>query len=80
MYYVPLIHFTASYSDFEGLSQTVKFSHNKSTATAYIKIKDDNIVEKTEVFQIEILIPDSLGTYIQIGSPSKAKVYIKDGM
>ena len=71
----------ASYSDFEGSIKTVRFSSKQSTATVYIKIKDDKIVESTEAFQVEILIPHYLYfKVIKFGSPSKAKVYIKDGM
>ena len=70
-------HFTASYNDFEGLNLTVTFSPEKPNATVYIKIKNDNIVERTEAFQVEVLMPP---TGIQIGNPSKAEVYIKDGM
>ena len=71
---------SASSYDFEESVQTVRFSSGQSTATCYIKIKDDNRVENTEVFQVEILILH--GVYpqrIQLGYPSKAKVFIKDG-
>ena len=78
---IACVHFTASYSDFEGLNQTVRFSSKQCNATVYINIKDDNIVESTEAFQVEILIPHSLHLRgIQFGNISKAKVYIKDGM
>ena len=74
--------FSASSYDFEESIQTVKFSSRQSTATVYIKIKDDNRVESTEVFQVEILI--SHNTYhrqgVRLVNPSKAKVFIKDGM
>ena len=73
---------SASPYDFEESIQTVKFSSRQSFATVYIKIKDDNRVESTEVFQVEILI--SRDTYlrqgVRLGNPSKAKVFIKDGM
>ena len=74
-------HVTASYSDFKGSIQTVRFSSKQSTATVYIKIKDDKIVESTEAFQVAILIPHYLYLkVVRFGSHSKAKVYIKDGM
>ena len=72
----------ASFDDFEQSLQTVKFSPSQSTRTVYIKINDDDRVENTEAFQVEILI--SYYSYylwgIRFGSPSKVKVYIKDGM
>ena len=71
----------ASSDDFERLLQTVTFSPRQSTKTVYIKIKDAKRVENTEAFQVEILISYSI--YLQgvrFGSPSKVKVYIKDGM
>ena len=38
-------------------------------------------MESTEAFQVEILIPYSLYSQgVRQGSPSKVKVYIKDGM
>jgi len=71
----------ASSHDFEESIQTVKFSSRQSTATCYIKIKDDDLVESTEAFQVEILIPRTLYSQrIKFGSPSKVKVFIKDGM
>ena len=72
--------FLASSHDFEESIQTVYFSSRQSTATVYIKIKDDNIVESTEAFKLQILISHNmyLGG-IGFGNPTKAKVFIKDG-
>jgi len=73
--------FIASSYDFEESIQTVRFSSTQFTATVYIKIKDDNRVEGTEAFQVEILIPyNPYSQGVQHGYPSKAKVFIKDGM
>ena len=73
--------FLASSYDFEESIQTIRFSYKQSTATVYIKIKDDNRVEDTEAFQVEILIPHNLYLQcVQYGSPSIAKIFIKDGM
>ena len=75
------VHFTASSNDFEESIQIVRFQPKQSTATVYIKIKDDKIVERTEAFQVAILIPYYLYLKgIRFGSPSIAKVFIKDGM
>ena len=74
------ILFTASSDDFEESLQTVKFWSRQTVATVYIKIKDDNRVEGTEAFKIEILIPrDLYSRGVQFGNPAKAKVLIKDG-
>ena len=72
---------SASSYDFEESIQTVRFSSRQSTATVYIKIKDDNRVENTEAFQVEILVPHHIYPQcVQLGYPSKAKVFIIDGM
>ena len=73
----------ASSYDFEESLQTVKFLPKQSTATVYIKIRDDSKVETTEAFHVEILLPYYRYTYLQgsrLGSPSRANVYIEDGM
>ena len=71
----------ASSDDFEQSLQTVTFLARQSTKTVYIKINDDNRVENTEAFQVEILISYSeYSRGVRFGSPSKVKVYIKDGM
>ena len=71
----------ASSDDFEQSLQTVTFSARQSTKTVYIKINDDNRVENTEAFQVEILLSYSeYSRGVRFGSPSKVKVYIKDGM
>ena len=73
--------FTASSYDFEESIQTVRFWSRQSTATVYIKIKDDDRVERTEAFKIDILIPrDLYSRGVKFGNPAKAKVFIKDGM
>ena len=71
-------NFIASSNDFKESIQTVRFSSRQTTATVYIKISDDDRVESTEAFQVDILIPRNLG--VRFGNPSRAKVYIKDGM
>ena len=74
-------YYAASSYDFEESTQTVRFSSRQSTATAYIKIYNDNRVETTEAFQVDILLPYYL--YLRgfrLGNPSKANIFIKDGM
>lgn len=73
-------YFAASSSDFEESLQAVRFSYKQSTATVYIKINDDDRVEDTEAFQVELLISrDLYSRGVQFGKPAKAKVFIKDG-
>ena len=73
--------FIATFYDFDKSIQIVRFSPRQSIATAYIKIQNDDKIETTEAFQVDILLPHILylrGLYL--GNPSKANVYIKDGM
>ena len=74
------LNFTASSYDFEESIKTVGFSPRQSTATVYITIKDDSRVETTEAFQVEILVPYWYLKGLQLGNPSRATVFIKDGM
>ena len=75
------VHITVSSYDFEESTQTVRFSSRQSTATAYIKIHNDNRVETTEAFQVDISLPYYLySRRFRLGHPSKANVFIKDGM
>ena len=74
-------YYTASSYDFEESIQVVRFSPRRSIATAYIKIHNDNRVETTEAFQVDILLPYYLYSRgFRLGNPSKAKIFIKDGM
>ena len=73
-------HFVDISYDFDESIQIVRFSPRQSIATIYIKIYNDNRVETTEAFQVDILLSKILYLRgIRLGSPSKAKVYIKDG-
>ena len=78
--YLLCAFYIASSYDFEESIQTIRFSSSQSTATVYIKIKDDYRVESTEAFKVEILIPYYLYSCVQYGSPSTAKIFIIDGM
>ena len=81
MYLLWAVLFTASSDDFEESIQTVRFWSRQSTATVYIKIKDDDRVESTEAFKIDILISrDLYSRGVKFGNPAKAKVFIKDGI
>ena len=77
--YFLLIIIATSY-DFKESSQTVKFSPRDTTKTVYIQIKDDDRVENTEAFVVEILISStSYSQGVRYGNPHRVKVYIKDG-
>ena len=79
VYFTVCFHAASSY-DFEESIQTVRFSSRQSTATVYIKIKDDDRIERTEAFQVDILIPRDLYSQgVRHGSPYKAKIFIIDG-
>ena len=67
--------------DFDESIQIVRFSPRQSFATAYIKIQNDDRVETIEAFQVDILLPYILYSQgFHLGNPSKANIYIKDGM
>ena len=70
----------ASTYDFKESTQTVKFSPRETTKTVYIEIKDDDRVENTEAFIVEILISTtSYSQGVRYGNRRGVKVYIKDG-
>ena len=70
----------ASSSDFHEGTQVVSFSSRQTKATAYIRINDDNKVEYTEGFKVEILISqDVYISGVRFGKNSIATVYIKNG-
>ena len=70
----------ATSDDFKESSQIVTFAPRETTKTVYIKIKDDNRVENTEAFVVEISIPTTLYSQgVRYGNPHRVKVYIKDG-
>ena len=66
--------------DFKESSQIVKFSPRETNKTVYIQIKDDDRVENTEAFIVEIIISTtSYSQGVRYGNPRSVKVYIKDG-
>ena len=70
----------ASSYDFKESSQIVKFLPHETTKTVYIEIKDDDRVENTEAFIVEILISTtSYSQGVRYGNPHSVKVYIEDG-
>ena len=70
----------ASSYDFKESSQIVKFLPHETTKTVYIEIKDDDRVENTEAFIVEILISTTSHSHgVRYGNPHSVKVYIEDG-
>ena len=70
----------ASSYDFKESSQIVKFSPRETTKTVYIEIKDDDTVENTEAFMVEISISTtSYSQGVRYGNPRIIKIYIEDG-
>jgi len=70
----------ASSSDFDEGTQVVSFSSRQTKATAYIHINNDDIVENTEAFKVEILISrDVYNSGIRLGRQPTATVFIKNG-
>ncbi|XP_065902578.1 uncharacterized protein [Dysidea avara] len=69
----------ASSSDFDEGTQVVSFSSRQTKATAYIRINNDNKVEYTEGFKVEILISrDVYNSGVKFGGRPTANVYIKN--
>ena len=74
------IFLTATSDDFKESTQIVTFAPRETTKTVYIEIKDDDRVENTEAFVVDILIPTTLYSQgVRYGNPQRVNVYIKDG-
>jgi len=70
----------ASSSDFDEGTQVVSFSSRQTKAIAYIRINNDDIVENTEAFKVEILISRSVYySGVRYSRQRTATVYIKNG-
>ena len=61
-------------------SVVIKFAKYQRSATASIRIAKDDIVEKTESFQLRLTLPDSgiQQNLLKYGVRRYATVYIKD--
>ena len=58
----------------------MSFSSRQTKAVAYIRINDDDKVEHTEGFKVQILISrDAYYNGIRSGRQSTATIYIKNG-
>ena len=78
LYFANLI--TASSSDFDEGTQVVSFSSRQTKAVVYIRIYDDDKVEGTEGFKVELLLPrTSRNSEVRSGRWSFATCYILSG-
>jgi len=70
----------ASSSDFDKGTQVVSFSSSQTKAIVYIHINNDDIVDNTEKFKVEILISqEAYKSGVKFGSKPVAIVWIKNG-
>ena len=71
--------FAASSDDVRTGTFRLIFSTGYNSKTIKIGIKDDHIVEGTEAFGVQLIVPDHHKAKVKLGSPSLATVFIKDG-
>jgi len=50
-----------------------------NSITIRVKIRDDLLVEGTEAFGVQLIVPDHHKANVKLGNPSLATVFIKDG-
>ena len=65
-------------TDFNSTMQTVKLSAGSNISSVNISVKDDNIVEGNETFNMHLAIPSSLGPGITTGTITSAIATIID--
>ena len=75
------LHLSASYTDFDSKTQYIEVQAQQSVVTTNISIYNDNYMEDTEAFHVELVVPPrSAYKGIQIGKQGIVTIYIKDGM
>ena len=75
------MYFVASSYDVQPETYAIVFNHSVNSRTVRIKIRNDNLVEGTEAFGVQLIVPShhkSKG--LKLGNNSVATVFIKDGM
>ena len=72
--------FVASRADVEDLEISVTFKKHQQSATACIRITDDNVVENIESFMVRLILPSEEvhKKKLKYGYYQYAMVYIKD--
>ena len=57
------------------------FNAGVNSLTLKVRLYDDKLVEGTEAFGVQLIIPDHhVANGVKLGNPSLATVFIKDGM
>ena len=75
------VHFVASRYDVQPRTYEVVFNPGVNSRTVRIKIRNDTLVEETEAFGVQLIVPNhhkSKG--LNLGNNSIATVFINDGM
>ena len=75
------MYFVASSYDVGPGTYAIVFNPGVNSRTVRIKIRNDNLVEETEAFGVQLIVPSyhkSKG--LKLGNNSVATVFIKDGM
>lgn len=77
-----LIHdLVASSDDVKIEVNRLVFYPDESVSTVIVRIADDKLVEGTEAFGVQLVVPDHhKHNGVKLGNPSLATVFIKDGM
>ena len=72
--------FSASREDVNTSTVSIRFSKYQQRATASIRIAKDDVVEKTESFQLRLFLPSSgvRRNLLKYGNYRYTTVYIKD--
>ena len=73
--------FVASTDDVKTGVTRLVFYPSDGAQTVRVRIYDDKLVEGTEAFGVQLIVPDHhVANGLKLGNPSLATVYIKDGM
>ena len=75
------VYFVASRYDVQPRTYEVVFNPGVDSRTVGIKIKNDTLVEETEVFGAQLIVPNNQKSKgLKLGNNSNATVFINDGM
>ena len=75
------VYFVASRYDVQPRTYAIVFNPGVNSRTVRNKIRNDNLVEETEVFGAQLIVPnDQKPKGLKLGNNSNATVFINDGM
>ena len=75
------VYSVASSYDVGPGTYTVAFNPGVDSRTVRIKIRNDNLVEGTEAFGVQLIVPNHYKSKgLKLGNNSIATVFINDGM